>query len=245
MSTKFKLPTETVILPSKGVLYPEDSPLSKGEIEMKYMTAKEEDILTNTNYIAQGIVIDKLLESLIVTEGVNFEDILIGDKNAIMIAARILSYGAEYKITYSGKEHIIDLSKIDEKPIDLEVLKGSNNKFDFTLPKSGLKVTFKLLTHADEKSIEKDQEGAKKIDKDSRSEITTRMRHIITSVDGSDNAGEINDFVSNYLLATDARALRDRVTEIQPDVDLVFYPNGAKEGGVDLPIGVNFFWPEL
>ena len=245
MSTKFNLPTETVLLPSKGLLYPESSPLAKGEIEMKYMTAKEEDILTNTNYIAQGIVIDKLLQSLIVTEGINYNDILVGDKNAIMLAARILSYGAEYPVTYQGKEITVDLSSINEKKIDTSLFKDRKNEFEFTLPSSKIKVTYKLLTHADEISIEKDQEGAKKIDKDARSEITTRMRHMITSIDGSDNKNEINDFVSNYLLAIDARALRDQATSIQPDINLKFYPEGGPEEGVDLPIGVNFFWPEL
>ena len=193
MSTKFNLPTETVLLPSKGLLYPESSPLAKGEIEMKYMTAKEEDILTNTNYIAQGIVIDKLLQSLIITEGINYNDILVGDKNAIMLAARILSYGAEYPVTYQGKEITVDLSSINEKKIDTSLFKDRKNEFEFTLPSSKIKVTYKLLTHADEISIEKDQEAAKKIDKDARSEITTRMRHMITSIDGSDNKNEINE----------------------------------------------------
>ena len=94
MSSKFTLPTETVELPSQGALYPESSPLSKGTVEMKYMTAKEEDILTNQNYINQGIVIDKLLESLLVDKTINYNELLIGDKNAVMIAARILSYGS-------------------------------------------------------------------------------------------------------------------------------------------------------
>src|SRR5210317_2128496 len=97
---EFKLPTETILLPSKGLLYPENSPLSKGEIEMKYMTAKEEDILTNSNYINNGTVIDKLLQSLIVTKDVDYNQLLIGDKNAIMIAARVLAYGKDYTITY-------------------------------------------------------------------------------------------------------------------------------------------------
>ena len=89
--SQFNLPTETVELPSKGLLYPESSPLSSGTIEMKYMTAKEEDILTNTNYIKQGTAINKLLKSLIVNKDVNFSELLIGDKNAIMVAARISS----------------------------------------------------------------------------------------------------------------------------------------------------------
>ena len=88
---KFKLPTEMVDLPSKGLLYPEGNPLREGKIEIKYMTAKEEDILTNQNYIKQGVVIDKLLQSLIVTK-INYDDLLVGDKNAIMVAARILAY---------------------------------------------------------------------------------------------------------------------------------------------------------
>ena len=245
MSTKFNLPTETVLLPSKGLLYPEGSPLAKGEIEMKYMTAKEEDILTNTNYIAQGVVIDKLLESLIVTEGVNFNEILIGDKNAIMLAARILSYGAEYPVTYLGKEYKVDLSTINEKNIDTSIFKDRKNEFEFTLPTSKLKLTYKLLTHADEKSIEKDIEGGKKIDQNANKEVTTRLRHMIVSLDGSDDKNQINDFVSNYMLASDARALRDQAAEIQPDVDLKFHPDGGPKEGVDLPIGVNFFWPNF
>ena len=99
--SKFKLPTETVELPSKGILYSEDNPLSSGKIEMKYMTAREEDILTNQNYIRQGVVIDKLLQSLI-KSNINYNDLLIGDKNAIMIAARILAYGSSYEFTYDG-----------------------------------------------------------------------------------------------------------------------------------------------
>ena len=106
--TKFEFPTETVELPSKGLLYSEDSPLSSGEIEMKYMTAKEEDILTNKNYIEKGIVIDKLLESLIVSK-IDFQDLLVGDKNALMVASRILGYGKDYKFEYKGEEITIDV----------------------------------------------------------------------------------------------------------------------------------------
>ena len=114
MEPKFKIPTETVDLPSKGKFYPEGHPLKAGTIEMKYMTAKEEDILTNQNYISKGIVIDKLLQSLIVTE-FNYDDLLIGDKNAIMVAARILSYGKDYNIKYKGEDITVDLTEIKEK----------------------------------------------------------------------------------------------------------------------------------
>ncbi len=106
---ELKIPTETVTLPSKGLLYPETSPLSKGEIEMKYMTAKEEDILTNANYLKNGTAIDKLLQALIVTP-IDYNELLIGDKNAILIAARILGYGKDYTINYAGREVVVDLT---------------------------------------------------------------------------------------------------------------------------------------
>ena len=158
-SDLFKIPTETVQLPSKGLLYSKDSPLSKGEVEMKYMTAKEEDILTNNNYISNGTVIDKLLQALIVTEGVNFNDLLIGDKNAIMIAARILSYGKDYKFNFGGKEYTVDLTGLKNKEVDI---KEGKNEFEFTLPHSKTTITFKLLTHSDEKTIDRELAGLKK-----------------------------------------------------------------------------------
>ena len=114
--SKFTLPTETIELPSKGLLYPKDSELAKGVVEMKYMTAREEDILTNQSYISKGTVIDKLLKSLIVSK-IDYKQLLIGDKNAIMVAARILGYGASYKFTYNEEEHEVDLSSLDNKKL--------------------------------------------------------------------------------------------------------------------------------
>jgi len=93
-----KFPTEVVDLPSQGLLYPKDSPLSSGTIEIKYMTAREEDILTSANLIKKGIVIDKLLEALIIDKSIKLDDMLLGDKNAILIASRILAYGKDYEV---------------------------------------------------------------------------------------------------------------------------------------------------
>ena len=105
--SEFKLPTETVDLPSKGLVYPKDHKLRSGKVEIKYMTAKEEDILTNQAYIKNGTVIDKLIDSVIVTEGVNHKDLIVGDKNAVMIATRILGYGADYKVMIGDEEHVM------------------------------------------------------------------------------------------------------------------------------------------
>ena len=241
--SKFKLPTETVELPSKGLLYPEDSELAKGVVEIKYMTAKEEDILTNQSYIRNGTVLDKLLKSIIVSK-IDFDDLLIGDKNAIMVAARILGYGAEYKFDYAGEEYTVDLSQLENKLIKEELFTSRTNDFSFTLPHSKNKVTFKLLTHKDEQNINRELEGLKKINKDSSPELSTRMKYLITSVEGSRETKDIREFVDNYLLAKDSRALREYIKEVQPDVDLTFFPDGSSDR-IPVSIGVNFFWPDI
>ncbi len=142
---KFKFPTEIVELPSKGLLYPEGHPLSSGTVEMKYMTAKEEDILTNMSYIKQGVVIDKLLQSLLVTS-FPYDDLLIGDKNAIMVAARVLGYGKDYPFTYNGEEVVVDLSELPINELDENLVNDRVNEFEFELPYSKNKVTFQLVT---------------------------------------------------------------------------------------------------
>lgn len=240
----FKLPTETVELPSKGILYPEGHPLSGGTIEMKYMTAKEEDILTNQNYIRQGVVIDKLLQSLIVTD-VDYNDILIGDKNAIMLAARILSYGKDYEFTYGGVPQMADLSTFDAKPLDETKYTKGVNQFEYVLPTSNIPLTFRLLTHKDEKAIEAEIKGLQKINKDNIAEATTRLKYMITSINGSSETKDIRQFVDNAFLARDARAFRQHYAELEPNVDFTtsVTVNGVEED-VDLPITLNFFWPE-
>jgi hypothetical protein len=210
------------------------------------MTAKEEDILTNASYIKQGIVIDKLLQSLIVTK-VNYGDLLVGDKNALMIAARILAYGAKYTFSYDGEEQTIDLSNLDAKLLTDE-LKNSNrnNNFSYTLPDSGNIVTFKLLTHDDEQKIDAEIKGLKKINKDISSEGVTRLCHIITSINGDSEQKAIRDFVNNYMLAKEARAFRQYYASISPDINLmipVTDSNGVEED-IELPINLNFFWPD-
>ena len=243
---EFTIPTEQVTLPSKGLLYSKESPLSKGEIEMKYMTAKEEDILTNANYLKNGTVIDKLLQSLIITP-INYSDILVGDKNAILIAARILGYGKDYTIQYNGKDYIIDLSQLKDKEIDLSLFEKEINEFTFDLPKTGNVVTFKLLTHGDEQKIEAEIKGLQKVKPDSSPETTTRLKYMITSVNGNREPKTIREFVDNALLAPDARALRQYYAQISPDINMKFMPDDENYTGegIDIPISLNFFWPDF
>jgi len=241
---EFKFPTEVVDLPSKGLLYPKDSPLASGQVEMKYMTAKEEDILTNQNYIQKGVVLDKLLQSLIVSK-IDYSELTAGDQNAIMIAARVLGYGKDYEFTYNGEKHTIDLTTLKDKTFDESLITPHQNKFSFKLPHSGNEITFKVLTVGDEIKIKKELDGLKKISKEINPELTTRLKHIITSVNGDEEASTIRNFVDNYLLAKDSRALREYMRQIQPDIDLnvTLEINGVEED-ITLPITVNFFWPE-
>ena len=244
MESKFKLPTETVELPSKGLMYPKESALSSGKIEMKYMTAREEDILTNENYIQNGTVIDRLLKSLIVSD-INYDDILVGDKNAIMVAARILSYGKDYEIAYNGDLLTVDLSQLDNRPIDDSLYSGPETEFTYTLPAAKIEIKFKLLTHGMEKAIDNEIKGLKKIQKDNAPEQTVRLKHMITEVDGSRDRKDVRDYVDNYFLARDARAFRKYYNSIQPDVDMnVTLDINGEEEVVDLPITLNFFWPD-
>ena len=244
MESKFKLPTETVDLPSKGLMYPKDSVLASGKVEMKYMTAREEDILTNQSYIANGTVIDKLLKALIVSD-INYDDILVGDKNAIMVAARILSYGKDYQITYGGEVHTVDLSLMDNREIDESLYQGPDTEFSFTLPAAQIEIKFKLLTHGIERKIDNEIKGLRKIQKENAPESTVRLKHMITEVDGSRERKDVRDFVENYFLARDARAFREYYNSLQPDVDMsVTLDINGEEEVVDLPITLNFFWPD-
>jgi hypothetical protein len=245
MTQKFNLPTETVELPSKGLLYPKDSPLASGKIEMKYMTAREEDILTNMNYIKQGVVIDKLLQSLIVTK-VNYNELLVADKEAIMIAARILSYGKDYPIIVYGQEQVVDLTTIKNKELDESLYTEGINEFEFILPHTKNAITFKLLTHADEQAIDQEVKGLQKLNKDNITESTTKLKRMITSVNGLREVKDIREFVDNYLLAKDARALREYYQKVNPSMDLKIQVSSVDGGeeAIDLPIGIDFFWPD-
>jgi len=239
--TELNFPTEIIELPSKGLVYPKGNPLSSGKVEMKYMTAKEEDILTNQSYIQEGTVLDKLLQSLIISK-INYNDLIIGDKNALLVASRILGYGKDYTFNYGGKEYTIDLSTLDNKTFDESLITPGINEFNYTLPSTETKITFKILTSADDKKIEAEIKGLKKINKNSSPELTTRLKHLITSVNGDSTEKTIRDFVDNYLLARDSRALREYIKQIQPDVNLNFTDDSGEE--VAIPINLSFFWPD-
>jgi hypothetical protein len=206
------------------------------------MTAKEEDILTNQNYISKGTVLDELIKSLIVSD-INYDDLCVGDKNGILIASRILGYGKDYTFSWGGEEQNIDLTTIENKSIDPKLFKKGVNELTFTLPTTNNVITFKLLTGHDEKKIKAEIDGLKKINKNSSTELSTRLKYMITSINGNRDSKDIRDFV-DVMLARDSRALREYIKEVQPDVDLTFFPIGSDEK-VTIPIGLSFFWPDI
>ena len=244
---EYKFPTEMVDLPSKGYFYFEGHPLSSGKVEVKYMTAKEEDILTSQNLIKKGVVVDRLLNSLIMNKDVSVNDLLIGDKNAVMIAARILAYGSNYEVEVqhptSGVKvkHAFDLTDcpFKELPTDIDY---STNEFELELPVSKTHITIKLLTGNEESAITKEVKSLQKVGQ--TAEVTTRLRYLIQSVDGETDKQYINSFVDN-MLSKDSLYLRDYVMRINPDIDLTQEIDIEGEAvEVTIPMTVEFFWPK-
>ena len=248
---KSTFPTEVVELPSKGHFYPEDNPLSSGEVEIKYMTAKEEDILTSTNLIKKGIVLDKLLQSLIVSK-IDYNTMLVGDKNALMIAARILGYGKDYKIEVNcpacnaKNEDNIDLTQLEHKELDFGSFDKGKNEFDFTLPHSNRHIKYKLLCSSDDRAIDAELKSLKKFNKDVDSEITTRLKHVVTAIDGETDKGKIRKFIDEEFLSRDSLAFRNHLATFTADVDMNYYFSCAEcghEKTMPIPMTVEFFWP--
>jgi len=248
-----KYPSEVIDLPSKGYFYNEASPLSLGKTDLRFMSAREEDILSNENLIRRGDVLTKLLEALIVNKKINVDDLLIGDKNALFIAARRLAYGDNYgpvkvacKSCREESEIEIDLSQFKAKEFNFDGLEKGKNSFLFTLPYSNKVIEYKIPTGKDEAIIEGELKALHKINKNASGEVTTRLRNIILSVDGNSDKGFIRKFVDNDLLSRDSIALRNDIKDKSPDLDLTFdftceHCNNTERMGV--PMTAQFFWP--
>ena len=247
----FVSPTELVSLPSKGKLYPVSHPLhGKEEIEIKYMTAKEEDLLSNKSLLRKGVAIDRMLQSLIVDKSIKLESLLLGDKNAILIAARISAYGEEYQSQVScpqcetRQKFNFDLSELDEKEGDsLEehsVSISERGNFVFSLPRSKVDVEIRMMTAGDESQIAQDLVKKKEIS------YVEQLKKVVVSVNGETNRGTVSNFVEN-LVASDARHIRRTMAAISPDVDMTQYflcTSCDHEEEMEVPLTTEFFWPK-
>lgn len=253
---KSNAPTEVVELPSKGLFYPENHPLASGKIEIYQVTARHEDILSNTNLLKKGTVLDEFLKALIATPGVSIDDLLIGDKNALFIASRRSAYGDVYstkiKCPECGKESVvdIDLSKLGVKNIDTSVVTKGQNLLSFKLPNSGKTLAVSLLTHKNDSEIDQELKALAKLGLagNSAPEITTRLKYTIKSVDGEADRGKVKAFVDEQLTAKDSLALRKFIRDHTPDMDMSFdftCPHCDAVSKMNVPLGANFFWPNI
>jgi hypothetical protein len=254
---RFSSPTEWVDLPSKGKYYPEGHPFhGKEQIEIKFMTAKEEDILASRSLLKKGIAIDRLIKSVCVNK-VDVNSLLTGDKNAIMIAARVTGYGSDYVINIQcpicaarNDEFNWDLSQIHMQEPDEEFLKKHNFKplgrgFQITLPKTKVEVCVRFLTGTDEDKLEKLATNRKRANL-GESRMTDQFRQMITEISGHTDRTTISNFADN-MPAGDARVLRKAYAEAKPDVDMTLNyvcPDCLSESEVDMPMTAQFFWPE-
>lgn len=250
-SQKHKFPTERVDLPSKGLVYPKSNPLSQGFIEMKYMSAKEEDILANQNFINKGIVLEKLFQSMIVSP-VSYNSMIAGDRDAIMYAARILGYGKDYHVDiispFNNQKvpYTIDLTTLNHIDFNPEYLvELNNNLFQYTLPQSGFTVEFSLLTGFDEDVLKKMEEDPKT---QGRS-ITNRLKVMLKSVNGDTDKSYISDFIDNYMTGYDSLKLRQYMISVSPGMVTQFefvqvVDEETKRVTMNVPVDVvDFFWP--
>lgn len=250
-------PTEFVELPSRGKFYPSDHPLHNKEvIEMRFMTAKDEDILTSPALLRNGLAIDRLIENLIVDNNVNVNDLLLGDKNAVILAARISGYGEQYNVNVTcpncqaSIEHEFDLSEIPHQngtiPEDdnENVYLTPEGTFVAKLPKSQFSVEFKLLTGQDEDYLEKVALKTKKL-KLPEASATNLLKRLVVSVNDVTVTSEINNFIDN-MPAQDARFLRACVATVTPNVDMTQEVECSSCGTVSemaVPFTSEFFWP--
>jgi len=256
-SFNFAIPTELVDLPSGGRFYPEGHPLhGKDVLEIRYMTAKDEDILTSRSLLKKGVAIDKLLKNVIVDKSIDPNSLLVGDKNAVLVAARISAYGPEYKTRIncpscaSLNDFEFDISNPEftglahEQLEKLEVVDNGDGTFSLDLPLSKVTVGVRLLTGHDEKKLAATVKSKKKANLP-ESNTTEQFRFIICSVNGDDNKGLINKFIS-LMPAVDSKYLRTLYKELNPNIDLNQQFSCSEcdfEGAVEVPFTADFLWP--
>ena len=263
MPIKMTIPTATIKLPSEGKLYPEDHPLTNGEIEFHHMTAREEDILASRSILKQGTLINKLIESCVITGGIDPLKMLSCDRDALLIAIRISGFGANYVTTAtcpfcsSTQQLTFDLGGLNVKNLEAEPIKPRTNLFKFQLPVSKYNVTFKLQDGTDElrivEKLKKIEQHNKRLEESknqtllitNEKEITTRLSVLIKEIEGETDENTIAEVVE-AMLTLDSRALRDYMEAIEPRVVMKSLVN-CKECGMEkefnIPVTVDFFWP--
>ncbi len=247
------IPHELAPLPSSGKVYPVDSSFHGVDaVEIRAMTAREEDILTSRALLKKGTVISELIKSCLVDKSLNSLDLLSGDRNALMVAIRITGYGPEYNVEIECNEcgvkspHEFNLTELPIKRLDIEPISPGLNLFEFMLPYSKKNVKFKFLTGRNEEEIMQTAEKQKKLGLNAgESNVTTNLLYSIVSVDGIEDRSKISNFVKN-MPARDSLALRNYIKDNEPGLmmkqETTCNACGHQEEVV-MPLGIGFLWP--
>lgn len=252
------IPTEFVSLPSKGLFYPEGHPLHKVEsVEIKYMTAQEEDMLTSESLIKKGVAIDRVLKSVLVDKSIPLGDLLVADKNALVAGTRITGYGPEYETTVTcpsckaevEHEFNLDISDYeDSDPLaplrELGLQLTDNKTIVIELPLSKRMVECRLLTGRDQEKI-----GVVKVRKTKGATIETNttdmLKRLVVAVDGDEDRFAVTAFVKT-MPARDSKYLRSVVDKISPvhRFESEFQCESCgMTADVEVPLSIRFFWP--
>jgi hypothetical protein len=253
----FVTPTEFVELPSEGKYYPDDHPLcGETSIEIRQMTAKDEDLLTSKTLIKKGIALDRFIQNLVVDKSINTDTLLIGDRNAIVIAARVTGYGNDYTLKVScpscekEQKYVFDLNEAEvtfgdiESAKNLKTVSNGDHTFDVKLPKSRVTVTFRLFNGHDEKRVIETLTTNKK--KSQNNTVTDQLKSLLTAVEGDTSPATIEYFVDN-MPSFDSRHLRMVLKIVTPNIDLAQHFECLEcdfEQKMEVPFTTEFFWPE-
>jgi len=252
----WEVPVELVPIPSEGKVYPLDSYLhNKKTLKIKAMTAREEDILSSAALLKEGTVINHLIESCLIDKDVKIDEMLLGDRNALMVSIRITGYGSSYSAIASCPEcserssHDFNLSELEIKPLSVEPVRPGENIFSFNLPITKKDVHFRLMTGRDERERSLTTERKRKMFGSARIEdnVTSRLSQLIVSIDGVTDKNKISQFVRS-MPALDSKRLRNYINECEPGIDMSAWIKctGCGESSkIGLPMGTNFFWPSM
>jgi len=248
----FPQPTEVVDLPTKGRFYPEGHPLHNvQQVEIRYMTARDEEILNSKTLLQKGLALDKMLQGILVDKNIKIEDMYIGDRNAVVIAARITGYDSDYKTTVvcpvcsTRVAHTFNLLDIKTKPGAEDVEISNTGTFTITLPKTNTKVELKMLNGNDEKAMRMLSENKKKHNLP-EAPLMDQLKSIIVSIDGNSSRQFINDFVEQRMLAIQSSFVREEYARITPNLDMKQDFECSACGTfltIGIPLSTDFFWP--
>ena len=250
----WEVPVESVPLPSKGVIYPPSSSFcGKEMIDLKAMTAREEDILTSRAYLKKGTVVNELIKSCMIERGSDPMDLIAGDRNAIMVAMRITGYGSEYHADATcpacGKRgrQTFDLGSLAIKRLEIAPVRMRENAFGFTLPVTKKNVVFKFLTGHDQTEMNIQTERMRDITPDApEPSVTLFLERSLLSVGDVTDRTKINMFVKN-MPAQDSRVLRRFIKDSEPNIDMandMTCPSCGEASRIEMPIGSTFLWPD-